>query len=215
MLRANIHSLLIGPEKNFCYLIYCSKTNTAALVDSAFEFDRVIKWVNSFNPQHPPEIKYLIATHGHSDHAGGFPEMLKILPNAKVVAHEFEKQRLQSAQIPLHKPLKDHEEFQVGEILVRALHTPGHTEGGCCYLIDDQLLSGDTLFVGQCGRTDLPGGSDSDLFLSLQKLKKLPATTRVFPGHDYGVTPTSTIEIEMLKNPTLIAKSLQDFIALP
>jgi hydroxyacylglutathione hydrolase len=215
MLLKKISSLRIGPEKNFCYLILCSETNAAALVDASFEFDKVLDWVKSFNPSNPPKIKYLMATHGHWDHAGGFPEMLKRLPEAEVIAHENEEARLQKAGIKLHKPLKDQEEFKVGNLKVKALHTPGHTEGGCCYFVNGQILSGDTLFVGQCGRTDLPGGSDSELFKSLQKLKELPPDTIVLPGHDYGVTPTSTIAHELKSNATMKAKSLEEFIALP
>ena len=74
------------------------------------------------------------------------------------------------AGIPLHVALKDQQEFTVGNLKIKALHTPGHTVGGTCFLIDGELLSGDTLFVGQCGRTDLPGSDDAELFLSLQKI---------------------------------------------
>jgi hydroxyacylglutathione hydrolase len=211
--KAIIDSLRIGPEKNFTYLIACAKTGDAGLIDPSFDFDRVIEWAKKHSDK--IKIKYLIATHGHWDHAGGFPEMLKRIPDAQVVCHEAEVQRLKNAKIPCHVALKDGEEFKIGEISVKGLHTPGHTEGGCCYLVEDQCFSGDTLFVGQCGRTDLEGGSDEKLFTSLNKLKNLPAETLVRPGHDYGVTPTSTIERESRTNPTMLATSLIAFRNLP
>lgn len=216
MTQGIVESLRIGPEKNFCYLILCPETFEGALVDPSFEFDRVLEWVRTFGkPGREPHIRFFIATHGHWDHAGGFPEMLKRLPQAKVVAHENEKKRLSKAGIPLHLALKDNEEFHVGNMTIRALHTPGHTEGGCCYLMGSQVITGDTLFVGQCGRTDLEGGSDEALFQSLQRLKTLPPETIVRPGHDYGRTPQSTIGNEMATNPTMKAKTVREFVSLP
>lgn len=211
-MMAIIDSLRIGPEKNFTYLIGCPVTKKAALIDPAFEFDRVTQWVKSHDPD--LEIQYLMATHGHWDHAGGFPEMLKRLPNAKVVVHEAEEKRLLIAKIPVHKKLKDGEVFNIGEVQVKSLHSPGHTEGGCCYIVENQIFTGDTLFVGQCGRTDLEGGSDEKLFSSLNRLKSLDGETLVRPGHDYGKTPTSTIANEIATNPTMKVKTVEEFKAL-
>lgn len=208
-----IDSLRIGPEKNFCYLILCPKTHQAALIDPSFEFDRVIKWVKSKDDQ--AEIAFLIATHGHWDHAGGFPEMLQRVPNAKVVCSLLEESRLRNSKIPVHLTLDDQEVLQVGDFSIRAVLTPGHTEGGCCYVVNDQLFSGDTLFIGQCGRTDMPGGSDEVLYESLQKIKRLPKTLMVRPGHDYGRKPMALLSEELEKNPTLMAKNLEEFKALP
>ena len=75
-----------------------------------------------------------------------------------------EEKRLKEAGIPCHIRLRDGEIFNIGEVKVQALHSPGHTEGGCCYWVENQIFTGDTLFVGQCGRTDLEGGSDAELF---------------------------------------------------
>jgi hydroxyacylglutathione hydrolase len=211
--KSIISSLRIGPEKNFTYLIACSKTGDTALIDPSFEFDRVLEWVQTQG--HNLKVKYLLATHGHRDHSGGFPEMLKRVPQAKVVAQKDEEARLQKTKIPLDIKLKDGEEFKVGEITVKGILTPGHTEGGCCYIVEDQIFTGDTLFVGCVGRTDFEGGSNEQLFQSLARLKKLPKNMIVRPGHDYGVTPTSTIGNEIETNQAMMANSLAEFVDVP
>ena len=213
-----VSSLRIGPEKNFCYLIMCSDTGKTALIDPSFDFQRIKDWVDETatkNQVKACEVTYFLATHGHWDHAGGFGEMHQIYPKALVVAHASEKARLQELDVNLDVPLSDGEVFYLGGVPIQAIHTPGHTVGGCCYLTGNQLFSGDTLFIGQCGRTDLSGGSDSDLFLSLQKLKALDPTLTVRPGHDYGRTPFATLAAEIQTNPTLKAASLKEFVALP
>jgi hydroxyacylglutathione hydrolase len=211
-MSAIIDSLRIGPEKNFTYLIKCSETNKAVLIDPAFDFEKIQIWLKKFNS---PYVTHFFATHGHWDHAGGFNEMLKIYPDAKVVAHEQEFQRLKELGVSLDLALKDGQIFKLGSVEIKVLHTPGHTSGGCCYIVGDQLFSGDTLFIGQCGRTDLEGGSDADLFLSLQKLKTLDQNLIVRPGHDYGSKPYAVLKSEIESNSTLQALSLKEFIALP
>ncbi|HEX2660368.1 MAG TPA: MBL fold metallo-hydrolase, partial [Polyangia bacterium] len=96
----------------------------------------------------------------------------------------------------------------------RALHTPGHTVGGTCFLGDGFLISGDVLFVGGCGRTDFTGGDTAEMWSSLQRIAGLPEETRIYPGHDYGTTPTSTVGRELLENPYLRCATYDDFRAL-
>ena len=165
---AVISSLRIGPEVNFCYIILCPETNQCGLIDPSFEFDRVIEWVKTFNPKDPPTVKYLIATHGHRDHAGGFPQMLERIPHAKVVAHEKEEERLKKINVPLHLSLRDEEEFQIGNIRIMALHTPGHTEGGCCYKLGNQIFTGDTLLWVLAAVLTFPGAA-TKTFLKVLK----------------------------------------------
>jgi glyoxylase-like metal-dependent hydrolase (beta-lactamase superfamily II) len=97
---------------------------------------------------------------------------------------------------------------------VRALPTPGHTVAGTSYLVEEAVITGDTLFIGGCGRTDFPGGNPRVLWKSLQTLAALPEETRVYPGHAYGQTPTSTIGWEKSTNPYLLCKSEDEFVAL-
>jgi glyoxylase-like metal-dependent hydrolase (beta-lactamase superfamily II) len=141
--------------------------------------------------------------------------MLKRLPKAKVVAHALEEKRMAQLGLKIDKKLKDGEVFDIGKVHVKSIHSPGHTEGGCCYLVENQIFTGDTLFVGTCGRTDFPGGSNEDLYASLNRLKKMPRDLRVRPGHDYGSTPVSTIGHEIATNPALMAKSLTEFEDIP
>ena len=102
----------------------------------------------------------------------------------------------------------------MGELRIAALPTPGHTVAGTSYIVDGNVFTGDTLFVGGCGRTDFPGGDAPTLWRSLQRLAALPEETRVYPGHDYGATPTSTIAWERTTNPYLLCKSEAEFVAL-
>jgi len=213
-LAYNLKALRIGPEKNFCYFIQCKETKKCVLIDPAFEIPKLIDFVK----ENQGELVGLLVTHGHWDHAGGVPEFLKLMPAVPVYGHEAEIPRLEKTGIHLDKPLKHRQVFEVGRLRIQALHTPGHTEGGCSYLLLDpsaKLFSGDTLFVRQCGRTDLPGGSDEKLFESLQFLKTLPDDVLVMPGHDYGPTPNSPLGVEKRKNPTLLAETLDEFRALP
>jgi glyoxylase-like metal-dependent hydrolase (beta-lactamase superfamily II) len=101
----------------------------------------------------------------------------------------------------------------VGAVQVTFIHTPGHTPGSQCLLVQNNLISGDTLFIGACGRCDLPGSSPEDMYYSLtQKLAKLDDSTMVFPGHNYAARPYSSIAAEKRFNPYLQFQSLQDFL---
>jgi glyoxylase-like metal-dependent hydrolase (beta-lactamase superfamily II) len=108
----------------------------------------------------------------------------------------------------------DRQDIAIGRRGVRALHTPGHTVGGTCFLGDGFLISGDVLFVGGCGRTDFTGGDTAEMWSSLQRIAGLPEETRIYPGHDYGTTPTSTVGRELLENPYLRCATYDDFRAL-
>jgi len=111
-------------------------------------------------------------------------------------------------------PLHGGEQLDVGGLRIETLPTPGHTVAGISYVVDGNVFTGDTLFVGFCGRSDFSGGDAATLYRSLRRLADLPEETRVWPGHDYGKTPTSTIGWERTTNPYLLCASEAEFIAL-
>lgn len=187
---------------NFTYLIANKETKEAAVVDSSYNADEVIKIIK----MQGFTLKYIICTHGHSDHTAGNQELLSIF-GAKIVAHKFSK-------INPDIQIEDGDVLQVGKVTLKTLHTPGHTVDSICVLVDDRMLiTGDTLFVGECGRTDMPGGNAKSMYDSLfNKILKLEDSIEVYPGHDYGATPSSTIGRERASNYTLQPRSLKDFI---
>jgi len=187
---------------NFSYIIADEDTKEAAVIDSSFNADEIIKIIKTQKLQ----LKYVINTHGHSDHTAGNSELTSIF-GAKIVAYKRSK-------ISYDIPVDDGDTINVGKISVKIIYTPGHTTDSICLLIDNQkLLTGDTLFVGECGRTDFPGGNSKSMYDSLfGKLIKLDNKVEVYPGHDYGVKPSSTIGEEKKSNYTLQPRSLKDFI---
>jgi hydroxyacylglutathione hydrolase len=186
---------------NFTYIIADEETKEAAVVDSSYNADEIIRTIETQKLQ----LKYIINTHGHSDHTAGNPELQSIF-GAKIVAHKQSK---------VHPDLSvdENEILNVGKISVKIIYTPGHTDDSICLLVDDKkLFTGDTLFVGECGRTDFPGGNTKNMYDSLNRLQKLNDNIKVYPGHDYGLKPSSTIGEEKKSNYTLQPRSLREFI---
>jgi hydroxyacylglutathione hydrolase len=187
---------------NFSYLIADEKSKEAAVVDSSFNASQIINNIKTNDLR----LKYIINTHSHSDHTAGNPVLCSIF-EAKVVAHKLSKANFDI-------PVEDGDVLTIGKIQIKVIHTPGHTPDSICLLVDNKkLLTGDTLFVGECGRTDLPGGNSKSIYDSLfNKLSKLNNTIEVYPGHDYGPKPSSTIGEEKKTNYTLQPRSLDEFI---
>jgi hydroxyacylglutathione hydrolase len=186
---------------NFSYIIADEETRDAVVVDSSYNADEIIKTIKTQKLQ----LKYIINTHGHSDHTAGNTELQSIF-GAKIVAHKQSK-------IHPDLPVDESDILNVGKISVKIIYTPGHTTDSICLLVDDQkLLTGDTLFVGECGRTDFPGGNTKSMYESLNRLITLNDTVEVYPGHDYGLKPSSTIGEEKKSNYTLQPRSLKEFI---
>jgi len=186
---------------NFSYIIADETSKEAVVVDPSFNADTIIQVLRSQGFS----LKYIFNTHGHGDHTAGNEE-LKSSCDGKVVAHKL-------AQINKDIGVNDGVALMVGKIAIKVIYTPGHTRDSICLLTDGKLLTGDTLFVGECGRTDLPGGSSEDLYNSLfHKLMKLDDTVEVYPSHDYGPRPYSTIGLEKGTNYTLKKRTLEEFI---
>jgi len=186
---------------NFSYVIADEATRECAVVDPSFNTDAIIRLVKDQNLI----VKYVIDTHSHFDHTAGNEE-IKSTFRAKVVAHKL-------ADIDKDISVDDGDTLSVGKITIRVIYTPGHTRDGICLLADGKLLTGDTLFVGECGRTDLPGSSSKDMYDSLfSKLMKLDDSIEVYPGHDYGSRSYSSIGLEKKTNYVLEKRTLEEFI---
>jgi len=186
---------------NFSYIVADDTTKEAVVVDPSFNADEITRFLGTENLK----LKYIINTHHHFDHMAG-NEALHSGFAAKIIAHRL-------SRIGKDIAVDDGDFVRLGNITIKIIHTPGHTADSICLLVDNKLLTGDTLFVGECGRTDLPGGSSKDMYDSLfNKLLKLNDHVEVYPGHDYGRKPHSTIGEERRSNYTLKKRSLNEFI---
>jgi len=191
-----------GTGDNFSYIIADETLGDAAVIDpsrNGREIKRMLQ-ANAFN------LKYILLTHHHHDHVGDTYELRSEL-GGRVVAHS-------SSSLDKDIPAEDGDVFEVGSIKIKAIHTPGHTPDSVCYLAEGKLMTGDTLFIGECGRTDLPGGDPSKMYDSLfHKIGKLDGNTEVYPGHDYGPTPSSTVAEQKRANYTMKKRTLEEFVA--
>jgi glyoxylase-like metal-dependent hydrolase (beta-lactamase superfamily II) len=186
--------------QNFVYLLEDEKSKEAMAIDSGWETGPIVKAAE----KEGMHVKYVVATHGHYDHVETLTELAHAL-GAKTVAHE-------ASELKADVKVKDGDTLALGKTTVRVIHTPGHTPDSISLYDGENLFTGDTLFIGNCGRTDLPGGSPAQLFHSLHDvLSKLPPSTLVYPGHDYGDVPSRALGVEAKTNPTLLAKNLKEF----
>ncbi len=203
-----IHSMELGPMENFVYLIHDHATDTAAIVDPAWEVNKVLDFADTEGIR----ITDVLLTHSHHDHINGLQQTLEH-SDAKV---HLLKPEAVFWGASLNKPVLHHggEEIMIGESPVKLLHTPGHTPGSACYHIGSDLIAGDTLFVFGCGRCDLAGGNPEEMFHTLKKMKaELPSTTLLHPGHNYAPqSPTSTMETQCSGNPFLHFDEPADFV---
>lgn len=186
-----IRQLKLGGMDNFSYLVGCEKTLQAVVIDPGANVKRIL----SEAERQKLKIAFIVNTHGHADHTAGCAE-LKRLTGARVIIHALEADAVPDADILW----ADESELKVGELTFNVLHTPGHTPGGICLYAEGNLFTGDTLFVGDSGRTDLPGGHRPTLGASIRRLMQLPDATVVWPGHDYGPTKSSTLAWEKRHN---------------
>lgn len=191
----------VGPMQNFAYLVGDEKSSLAAVVDPAWEIDRILDAAGRNNLR----IIFVITTHSHPDHASGNDELVKAT-GAKIVAHEASKMKKDIGA-------RDGDTLPVGLLELKFIHTPGHSPDSMSILVENKLMTGDALFVGECGRTDLPGGSSVQMHDSLfNRLMKLPEQVEVYPGHDYGGKPHSTIGYEKTHNYVLKPRTVREFV---
>jgi glyoxylase-like metal-dependent hydrolase (beta-lactamase superfamily II) len=206
----DVEQVKVGHMVVFSYIVSCPETKEALIIDPAGDEELLVEKLI----QKGLKLKYIVNTHGHSDHTAG-NATIKDLTGAEIVMHEADDQlfRLPEAVAmgrsmgfepspPADKTVKDGDELVIGNISLKVLHTPGHTPGGICLLAEGNVFTGDTLFVGGIGRTDLPGADHHQFMNSIkEKLLGLPDETIVWPGHDYGPNPSSTIGLEKIANP--------------
>jgi hydroxyacylglutathione hydrolase len=186
---------------NFSYVLADEATKEAAVVDPSFNADAIMKIVRDQGLK----VRYVINTHDHPDHTLGNDDIRSAF-GAKIVAHQLSGIRKDVSVV-------DGDVIELGKTVIKVIHTPGHSPDSICLLVDGKLLTGDTLFVGECGRTDLPSGNPESLYNSLfGKLMKLDDDVEVYPGHDYGPDPRSTIGRERKTNYVLEKRTLKEFV---
>ena len=183
--------LLDSRMDNFSYILYDESTKEAAIIDPSFDKGKILSTLKDLHLK----PKYIILTHEHYDHIQCVDELKKEIKTSVLAHHD--------ADLPfsVDQKLNDGDVIEIGKSSMKVIHTPGHSPGGICLYGEKKLISGDVVFVGKCGRTDLPGSDPEKMRMSLETIKKLPDDVEIFPGHDYGDAPTSTIGKEKKHNP--------------
>ena len=196
----------VGPMQNFVYLIGDKAKREALVVDPAWDVKAVLRAADEEGFQ----VKGALITHTHFDHVNGLEELLN-QTDGTVYIHKNEAQYLKGMKGNIKK-IEGGEKIKIGDVEINFLHTPGHTPGSQCFLIGNNLVSGDTLFINACGRCDLPGGNAEEMYQSLTRLAGLDENTILYPGHNYADEPTSTIKNEKRFNPYMQLTNLSDFL---
>ena len=196
-----VYQVPVGPMQNFSYIVEDESTHEAIIIDPSWDLDKIIQIIEeqNLNP------KYIVNTHWHDDHTRGNEELAAEI-STKIVQHE-------SSTLQNDVTVIDGDSIKFGCSEVVVYHTPGHSKDSICLVGDGKIFSGDTLFVGNCGRIDLPGGSSRELYHSLfDVISKLDDGLIMYPGHDYGSAQTSTIGNEKMTNPVMQKISEEDFV---
>ncbi|HKL43561.1 MAG TPA: MBL fold metallo-hydrolase [Clostridia bacterium] len=195
----------IGTYQTNCYLVADEGSKEAFIIDPAGDLEQIKNLID----EKTYDLQYIILTHGHGDHIGAV-EGLKEAYDAVLLIHEEDAEMLRDHQLNLtfrmgekieieaDQTFRDGETLMVGSLELKFIHTPGHSKGSSCILVEDALFSGDTLFFNSIGRTDLYGGDGRKIIESIKnKLLILPEETKVYPGHGQS----TTIKNELKKNP--------------
>jgi glyoxylase-like metal-dependent hydrolase (beta-lactamase superfamily II) len=196
-----LKQFLIGPYQNFTYVLAPQEGGESVVIDPSFGIEPVLDAIDDLKLK----VRYILNTHSHPDHIAGNDEV-RARTGAKIGAHRL-------AKLDQDLSFDEGSKLSVGGIEISVMHTPGHTPDSVLYIFEGNVATGDTLFVGECGRTDLPGGSPADMYDSLfGKVIKLDDALVVLPGHDYGRTQTSTIGYEKINNYVLKPRSKEEFV---
>ncbi|MCV0412082.1 hydroxyacylglutathione hydrolase family protein [Nitrosarchaeum sp.] len=196
-----VHQIQVGNMQNFTYVVEDEETDEAIVIDPSWDLDQIEQIIQRNNLK----IKYIVNTHHHFDHTLGNEGMVK-LTNAQIIQHE-------KSELKHDITVKDGDIIEFGNSKLTVLHTPGHSQDSMCLIGDGKIFSGDTLFVGNCGRIDLPGGSAKELYHSLfDTLYSLNDDLILYCGHNYGGSLTSTIGKEKLTNFVMQKRTEQEFL---
>ena len=195
-----LEQLKLGPMENFVYILGSNRTREVTIIDPAWEIDFLLKYLQ----EKDLKLTSILVTHYHPDHIGGgmmgqsIPGIAEIMTKqpVKIYVNKNEADGVKKVTGVSDTDLQlvdsgDH--LQIGENDIEFLHTPGHTPGSQCFKVNNNLVSGDTLFINGCGRVDLPGSDPDQMYYSLQRLSSLPDETILYPGHHYSEEVSSTL----------------------
>ena len=200
----SIQSFEGGYDKNYSYLLSCLETISSIIVDASLELSRLQPFIKT----RPAAI---LITHSHHDHIKYINEYIEKYPEIKVIGHP--KSKLNNTSESNYFPMEDSSVFKLGSLEIKIIHTPGHYYDSVCFLVENVIFTGDTLFIGRTGRTLSKGSNISDLYNSVyKKLLTLPGNTIIYPGHNYGSKPTMTISENIKISNLLQASGEKDFI---
>ena len=191
----NIETYPLGSYQTNCYIVYEDDSSDCIVIDPGYEPETVLLAVKRLKKN----LAAILLTHGHFDHVGAVKDLVAET-DCKVYIHEYDlalPATLTAGALYYTDLYDEGDVLQLAGLTVRVLHTPGHTPGSVCLIIEDNLFSGDTLFRDSCGRTDLPGGNPAEIFKSLRRLAALERDCRVLPGHSME----TTLEEERENNP--------------
>ena len=197
----------IGPMENFIYLVGSKDTREVFVVDPAWQVDTILRVAK----EEDLKIKGALISHYHFDHTNGIEELLESL-NVPIYVNKKDLPYM-PVSVDAIKGVDNGAKLKLGDVEFELVHTPGHTPGSQCFHVRGRLISGDTLFIGACGRTDLPGGDAKEMYSTLtQRLMKFDDSTILCPGHNYSDKPTDTMGHQKKSNPYLMCDSLENFL---
>jgi glyoxylase-like metal-dependent hydrolase (beta-lactamase superfamily II) len=198
-----VHQVPVGNMQNFTYILEDESTSEGIIIDPSWELDEIMRIVQKNNIK----IKYIVNTHHHFDHTIG-NDTIKKETGAPILQYK-------TSTIKHDLEVSDGDKIQFGNSELVVVHTPGHSKDSMCLVGDGKIFSGDTLFVGTCGRVDLPGGDARELYHSLVHiLRKMDDNLVMYPGHNYGSTPTSTLGTQKKMNFVMQPRTEAEFLEI-
>ncbi len=199
----SIRTFTGGFDENFTYLTTCLKTGKQFIVDAALPVNKLEPFISS-------GLIGLFITHTHGDHIAYLNDYIRLFPDMVVMIHKNSQKKIEA---PFIKPVNDGEIVTIGKLQMEPIFTPGHYPDSICFLMDNIMFTGDTLFVGRTGRTVSPGSNVRHLYQSVySRILTLPKQTVIYPGHDYGPEPTITLENNIQLSSLLQAEDEDDFV---